>query len=88
MGVLFKCLSHGMVHVLYSKRSSLTDLNFNTKNKCVKKFPKEINVLCIVWKSRKNCGNKDTSESQILLDACKLYNTTILTFILRAFPYI
>ena len=45
---------------------NLSELNFNSENKCVKK------MLSTVWKSHKNGEKKDTSVSQTLLDAGKL----------------
>ena len=39
----------GELYIFYKDNGiGLTDLNFNTENKCVKKCPKEITLLTIV----------------------------------------
>ena len=50
-----------------AKDIGMTDLNFNTENKCVIKFPKGICAKHFL-----EIAQKDTSVSQTLLYACKL----------------
>ena len=65
-----------------ANNTGLTDLNFNTKNEC-EKFLKEMSAKYHQKIPQKR--KKDTTVSQSPLDARKLKNSIITTFILRAF---